>query len=152
MKTATVYSSDLDDDLTASAHVSPSPPLRVITYAQLLREGDVVRLRDHQEPRTWHTANVTGVTHAHRDSQISTDLWPIAYVCDLGEIVELIEVHRTAEFKCFICRETTGVPVTLDDFMDEALLRRADVPVIFVDPNPSPMQGYCHTHATTVLD
>lgn len=155
MKTTTVMASELGDDWTPAAHMP-----RLMTQAQQLREGDKVRIRDHRSTtdaeRRWHLVTVLGVEKGRGEMIIMTNKWPIAYVCALDELVELVEITRTATMRCIIChradhQDTDRVTVTLDDYLDADLLKRGGLHVAIIDLEIRNLTGYCKDHGTDLL-
>lgn len=155
MKTTTVKASELGDDWRPAAHMP-----RLMTQAQQLREGDKVRVRDHSVTtyggRCWHLVTVEGVEKGRDSMVIKTDKWPIAYVCSMDELVELVEITRTATMRCLLChrhdhQDTRQVTVTLDDYQDPDLLKRGELHVAIIDLEIRNLTGYCKDHGTSLL-
>jgi hypothetical protein len=156
MKTAIVQSSELGDDWTASAHM-----LRVLTQAQRVHTGDVIRVKDQrteQEGPRWHTVTVTDQETKGTDTVLMTNKWPIAYVCNRDTLVELVEIKREVLFRCVICtrdddhKSKTRRTVTLKDFVDTELQRAGGLHVVLLpDTEPRQQDGYCKDHGTNLL-
>lgn len=159
MKTTVVNASELGDDWTPAAHMP-----RVLTEIKNVRVGDVIRVRDHHRPdtgegpRRWHLVTVKDNESDHRSTVVlMTNRWPIAYMASADELVELVEIRRTVEFRCVVCSPTTSRPThqltaTLDDFVDADLMKRGQLHVtILPDTAPRPQTGYCREHGTELL-
>lgn len=158
MKTTTVPASELGDDWTPAAHM-----LRAVTAIKNVREGDVIRVRDHRDPqrgegeRRWHKLTVTGTENDRATVILGTDKWPIAYVASADELVELVDIRRQVEFRCVICtrndhQDKTKITVTLEAFLDDALQKQGGLHVVILpDLTPREQTGYCKEHGTDFL-
>lgn len=138
----------------------PRKDIRVLMEASDVAAGDLIRVRDHKhqdEQRKWHTVTVLDKETNQGTVILGVDLWPIAYVCDARELVEVISLTRRAVFRCPPCQagrssDTHTMDVTLEDFLDRDLLHRAGMAVVIIDPTPRPIRAYCAEHHDTVLD
>lgn len=157
MKTTVVQSTDLGEDWTPSAHMP-----RALTAARNVQEGDLIRVRQHRTAtdgvgRKWHTVRVQDTQIDRSQMMIDVDKWPIAYVCDVDELVELVEISRTAVFRCVGCRRsddpnTTRLPVLLKDFMDPELMKAGGLQVVILSTtSPDEITGYCQNHGREFL-
>lgn len=157
MKTTTVQASDLGDNWLPSAHM-----VRAVTAARNVEEGDRIRVRQHRraadgESRTWHTVLVEGIQSSRSEAILMVDKWPVAYVCELDEMVELVEISRTAIFRCVICNRADAQDkqqrtVLLKDFIDAELVKTGGLHVVILESTVAQeITGYCREHGTTFL-
>lgn len=158
MKTTTVNASELGDDWRPSAHMP-----RVVAAIKHVREGDVIRVRDHRQPdkgegqRRWHLVTVRDTQVDRSTVLLGTNKWPIAYVATADELVELVEIKRTVTMRCVVCtrddaQDKTKLPVTLEDFIDVALMKRGGQHVHILQTLETVEQtGYCKEHGTSYL-
>lgn len=158
MKTTVVNASELGDDWTPAAHMP-----RALTEINNVQAGDTIRVRDHRRPdagegpRRWHLVTVKDVETDRSTVLVMTNRWPIAYMASADELVELVDIRRTVDFRCVVCspsssRATHQLTVTLDDFVDADLMKRGKLHVtILPDVTPRPQTGYCREHGTELL-
>lgn len=158
MQTTVVQASELGDDWTPAAHMP-----RVLTGIKNVREGDVIRVRDHRDPergegpRRWHLVTVKGMETDRSMCTLWTNRWPIAYVASADELVELVDIRREVEFRCVIChradhQDKTKLTVTLEAFVDTALMKQGGLHVIILpDTTAREQTGYCKEHGTDFL-
>lgn len=160
MQTTVVNASELGDDWTPKAHMP-----RVLAAIKHVREGDVIRVRDHRMPdkgegqRRWHLVTVRDTQVDRATVLVGTNKWPIAYVATADELVELVDIKRTVTMRCVVCtptnataEERTRLTVTLEDFIDVDLMKRGGQHVhILTTLETVEQTGYCKEHGTAFL-
>lgn len=157
MKTTIADASELGETMRPSDHM-----VRALTAARNVASGDRIRVRQHRTggdgtSRKWHTVLVEGVQQDRTQVLFQVDKWPIAYMCAPDEMVELLEIQRTATFRCFTChrsdsQEKTTRAVSLADFIDAELVKSGGLHVVILESTaPNELTGYCREHAIAFL-
>jgi len=137
-----------------------APAARFLMKAVDTRQGDTIRLplpSDGEPARQWKEVQVRKVISERSAVHILTDRWPIPYVCPAEQLVEALDITRTAYLRCPYCSSGNGnrlvITVTLKDF-DLSLFSRAQAgPVaVVIEPNDHVIVAYCAKHFQDFLD